>query len=280
MENIKFNNFGQPAVGRIVTSYINDNDTYYVVYYKNPYGTHNLLVVNSDDEEAFVHGNEASIRFMMGSPTKKAVCKVYKFCKQHNINTDFFTRHRYLYTLRYNEKILFKGDYEDCINNSINLNPFFIRHLIKHGIFKLSKHPKPAEHNPFLPTNEWIVNVLLYKKWYGYFGHDVYKFKTKVEAWVFYTAIRIANVSYFDNHIIECPEAPTMGYSLLPDRCYHDGSYHLKDTIEKGIKKYRYLYKNRYSSLCNDELKQVLGFLRELKNNTEIDSISDLENYI
>lgn len=55
---IRFLSFGRPMNGRIVTQTSGGD---FIVFARNPYGTHNLCLVGGDSETAYAHGNMASL---------------------------------------------------------------------------------------------------------------------------------------------------------------------------------------------------------------------------
>jgi hypothetical protein len=71
---VAFTNFGRPAVGRVVT----EEGSYAFVNSRNPYGGHNLMVVDLVEEEAVAHGVEAVLREAFYS-SKKTYRKVRRF---------------------------------------------------------------------------------------------------------------------------------------------------------------------------------------------------------
>lgn len=58
-KTITFKNFGEEQIGRVITHI----GTYVIVFAKNPYGTHNMLLVDEERGEAIRHGNIAVLDF-------------------------------------------------------------------------------------------------------------------------------------------------------------------------------------------------------------------------
>jgi len=69
MQTIKFQSFGREATGRILTG----NHSVLIVSARNPYGGHNLCVVDAESYRAIRHGNQAATNW---SPSIKAYRKV------------------------------------------------------------------------------------------------------------------------------------------------------------------------------------------------------------
>lgn len=81
MRTIVFLSFGQVCTGRIVTG--NGNDV--LVYSRNPYGSHNLVVVDRNTGEAFRHGNNASLDYAWAWISRKAYVKAMLFLIAHGV---------------------------------------------------------------------------------------------------------------------------------------------------------------------------------------------------
>lgn len=81
MRTIVFMSFGRINTGRIVTG----NNTDCLVYARNPYGTHNFVVVNRDNGEAFRHGNNASLDYAWNWISRKSYVKAMLFLMAHGI---------------------------------------------------------------------------------------------------------------------------------------------------------------------------------------------------
>ena len=81
METIRFKSFEKWCNGRIVTG--NGNDA--LVYSRNPYGSHNLVVVDLEKREAFRHGNNASLDYAWAWISRKAYVKAMLFLIAHGV---------------------------------------------------------------------------------------------------------------------------------------------------------------------------------------------------
>lgn len=81
MRTIVFMSFGQVCTGRIVSG--NGNDV--LVYSRNPYGSHNLVVVDRNTGEAFRHGNNASLTYAWNWISRKAYVKAMLFLMAHGV---------------------------------------------------------------------------------------------------------------------------------------------------------------------------------------------------
>ena len=81
MRRILFTSFGRINTGRIVTG----NDHEVLVYARNPYGSHNLIVVDRDHGEAFRHGNNASLTYAWNWISRKAYVKAMLFLMAHGV---------------------------------------------------------------------------------------------------------------------------------------------------------------------------------------------------
>ena len=75
MRTIKFDNFGMPASGRVVTG---DRNVRYV-FSRNPYGGHGLVAVDAATGQAFRHGNLAVTLFAANWGGKKIYRKLRGF---------------------------------------------------------------------------------------------------------------------------------------------------------------------------------------------------------
>lgn len=56
---ITFKNFDEEQIGQVITHV----GAYVIVFAKNPYGTHNMLLVDDERGEAIRHGNIAVLYF-------------------------------------------------------------------------------------------------------------------------------------------------------------------------------------------------------------------------
>ena len=87
MRRILFTSFGRINTGRIVTG--NGNDV--LVYSRNPYGSHNLVVVNRNTGEAFRHGNNASLTYAWNWISRKSYVKAMLFLIAHGVEMVDYT---------------------------------------------------------------------------------------------------------------------------------------------------------------------------------------------
>jgi hypothetical protein len=73
---VEYNNFGSYTSGRVVTARGNKKDgwTLFIVYARNPYGTHNLILVYHDENDgtltAYRHGNHAVLEELVNGDRK------------------------------------------------------------------------------------------------------------------------------------------------------------------------------------------------------------------
>jgi hypothetical protein len=74
MKIANFTNFGSKNSGRHKTA----GGGYEIVQARNPYGSHNLLVVHSESGEAIRHGNSGSLEFVQWAMSTHCVRKVVK----------------------------------------------------------------------------------------------------------------------------------------------------------------------------------------------------------
>ena len=74
MKIANFTNFGSKNSGRLVTA----GNGYQIVQARNPYGSHNLVVVDSESGEAIRHGSSASLDFVQWAMSTHCVRKVVK----------------------------------------------------------------------------------------------------------------------------------------------------------------------------------------------------------
>ena len=80
MVMIKCLSFGKLACGRVITSDAVNS----VVQTRNPYGGHNLVVVDNESGEAIRHGNNAALNAAYAWMPERAFRKVCKYlAKQH-----------------------------------------------------------------------------------------------------------------------------------------------------------------------------------------------------
>ena len=85
-KNVRFINFEKKECGRLITQFYSEYDEevnhYQVVYCRNPYGTHNLILVC--DGEAIRHGYEAVLGLLLemyswGLCPRSTLSKAYKY---------------------------------------------------------------------------------------------------------------------------------------------------------------------------------------------------------
>jgi hypothetical protein len=69
MNTVRFESFGRETTGRIITG----DRSVLIVAARNPYGGHNLCVVDANTYRAIRHGNQAATNW---SPSLKAYRKV------------------------------------------------------------------------------------------------------------------------------------------------------------------------------------------------------------
>jgi hypothetical protein len=74
---ISFTSFGRSSVGRVVT----EDSGFAIVNSRNPYGSHNLVVVDLDNEVAVAHGIDAALREAFYS-SRKTYRKVRRFLSE------------------------------------------------------------------------------------------------------------------------------------------------------------------------------------------------------
>ena len=91
-KSCRFWNFYSQESGQIIidtdSEYI---DGYQFVYARNPYGSHNLIVVDKENNEAIRHGNDSSIDFAeyllgFGWIELPKIKKLLDFLKEKNVN--------------------------------------------------------------------------------------------------------------------------------------------------------------------------------------------------
>jgi hypothetical protein len=89
MTRISFWSFGRRATGKVITHVGN----YCVVQSRNPYGTHNLVVVESDHNgcgaEAIRHGSAPSLLFVQQWLGRRAYRRVRKHLASRGVGLDW-----------------------------------------------------------------------------------------------------------------------------------------------------------------------------------------------
>lgn len=73
MKIFRFKSFNNYENGRVISS--NKKQDVVYVYCRNPYGTHNLITVDTNKEEAFRHGNQDSLDFASGTKTYRRLVR-------------------------------------------------------------------------------------------------------------------------------------------------------------------------------------------------------------
>ena len=94
VSSLYFMNFGRGKSGKVITSHGNDT----VVFASNPYGGHNLVMVDENlvspkTPVAYIHGTGAVLRAMAKSFPRKKFVKTLLF-----LNREWFREKRYIYT--------------------------------------------------------------------------------------------------------------------------------------------------------------------------------------
>mgnify|MGYP001438308630 CR=1 FL=1 len=82
---IKFESFGQPASGRVIT----EGGGYAFAQCRNPYGTHNLVVVDMTTKQAIRHGTAAALLFAFEWCGKHAYRKVARVAAAKGLRWTF-----------------------------------------------------------------------------------------------------------------------------------------------------------------------------------------------
>lgn len=83
---VKFTSFGRRESGRLITHF----NGLEVVQSRNPYGSHNLVLVNSDSGEAIRHGSVAVLEAVANWLPTKTYRRVRKYLAQRGIGLDWF----------------------------------------------------------------------------------------------------------------------------------------------------------------------------------------------
>ena len=87
MNTMYFESFGETQSGRVVTHWGDD----IIVFTRNPYGSHNLVIVDWRTGEATVHGNIAVAEAAVNWLPKKTYRKVRKFLVARGVGRDWST---------------------------------------------------------------------------------------------------------------------------------------------------------------------------------------------
>ena len=85
--NVYFESFGKTQSGTIVTHWGDDT----IIYGRNPYGSHNLVIVDWETGEATVHGNIAVAEAAANWMPEKTYRKVRKFLAAKGVGRDWST---------------------------------------------------------------------------------------------------------------------------------------------------------------------------------------------
>ena len=84
-ETATFINFGNAATGRVVTG---DKEVQ-VVYSRNPYGSHNVVLVEVESMEAIRHGTEGVLVYAFLNMSRKAYRRVRAFLAARGVAADW-----------------------------------------------------------------------------------------------------------------------------------------------------------------------------------------------
>ena len=76
-----YDSFGESCVGRIVT----ECATAFVVNSRNPYGTHNLVLVDRDTWVAYRHGNLAVLSELINIYPRRMFVRAWKFLAERDL---------------------------------------------------------------------------------------------------------------------------------------------------------------------------------------------------
>lgn len=82
MNSVTFSSFGRVQTGRLVTQ----TRDCLVIYARNPYGKHNLVLVDKERGEAFAHGN---IAVLQSIGLQRAYRKARAFLGSKGVGTDW-----------------------------------------------------------------------------------------------------------------------------------------------------------------------------------------------
>ena len=88
MNTIYFESFGETQSGRVVTHWGDE----VIVFARNPYGTHNLVVVDQRTQEAIVHGNIAVAEAAANWMPERSYRKVRKFLAAKGVGLNWSTQ--------------------------------------------------------------------------------------------------------------------------------------------------------------------------------------------
>ena len=83
---VKFTSFGRHESGRLITHF----NGLEVVQSRNPYGSHNLVLVSSDTGEAIRHGSVAVLEAVANWLPSKTYRRVRKYLANRGIGLNWF----------------------------------------------------------------------------------------------------------------------------------------------------------------------------------------------
>jgi phage baseplate assembly protein W len=86
MVTLRFENFGRTESGRVVT----DAGGMAVVQARNPYGSHNLVLVDEFTSEAIRHGTMAVVEAVASWLPQKQYRRVRKYLAARGIGVDWY----------------------------------------------------------------------------------------------------------------------------------------------------------------------------------------------
>lgn len=90
VQTVKFTSFGVQKNGRLIT-HCNGLE---VVQSRNPYGTHNLVLVNADTGEAIRHGSVAVLEAVVNWLPTKTYRRVRKYLAEKGIGVNWVAVHQ------------------------------------------------------------------------------------------------------------------------------------------------------------------------------------------
>ena len=85
VQTVKFISFGRQESGRLITHF----NGLEVVQSRNPYGSHNLVLVNSDTGEAIRHGTVAVLEAVVNWLPTKTYRRVRKYLAKKGIGINW-----------------------------------------------------------------------------------------------------------------------------------------------------------------------------------------------
>ncbi len=90
VQTTKFISFGRQESGRIITHF----NGLEIVQSRNPYGTHNLVLVNADTGEAIRHGSVAVLEAVANWLPTKTYRRVRKYLAKKGIGINWVAVHQ------------------------------------------------------------------------------------------------------------------------------------------------------------------------------------------